>query len=76
MTNLIELGSRTAKEGFKNETDIIDKFNNWRTEEMAQSWLTAMNYNLNEIEFVKAIKVKGNFKADLQVQISIEVKLK
>ena len=33
MTNkkdLTKLGSATAKGGFKNEKDVIDKFNNWQ----------------------------------------------
>jgi len=28
---LIKLGSRTAKKGFRNEKDIVKKFNNCRT---------------------------------------------
>jgi hypothetical protein len=76
MKNLVEPGSQTAKQGFQNELDVILKFNNWQNEKMAQDWLIAMNYHLNEIEFVQATKINGSFKADLQVQISIEVKLK
>ncbi len=34
-----------------------------------------MNYNLDEIESVKATKVKGSYKADVQVTINIEIKL-
>ena len=34
-----------------------------------------MNYNLDEIESVKATKVKGSYKADVQVAINIEIKL-
>ena len=37
--------------------------------------LVAMNYNINEIEYVKAVKIKGSFKADIQVQIKIIIKL-
>jgi len=35
-----------------------------------------MDYNLDEIESVKATKIKGSFKADVQVAINIEIKLK
>jgi hypothetical protein len=35
-----------------------------------------MNYNISEIEYVKAEKVKGSFKADIQVKISVTIKLK
>lgn len=66
-------GSQTAKNGFKNEDDIVDKFNNWEIDEDAQIWLEIMNYNLNEIEYVKAIKISG-FKSDVQVQITIKLK--
>ena len=33
---LIKLGSRTAKRGFKTEKDVANKFNNWRVDEDAQ----------------------------------------
>lgn len=67
------LGSQTAKNGFLNEDDIVDKFNNWLTDEEAQKWLVIMNYDLEEIEFVKAIKLSG-FKTDVQAQVTIKLK--
>ena len=76
MNDLVKRGSKTAKDGFQNENDVVDKFNNWQNDDLAQEWLRAMNYNLNEIEYVKASKIKGSFKADIQVQINIEIKLK
>lgn len=71
--DLVKLGSQTAKCGFKNETDIIQKFNNWKTDEDAQTWLVIMDYPLNEIEKVEALKLHG-FKTDVQVQITIYLK--
>ena len=71
---LIKLGSRTAKRGFKTEKDIANKFNNWRTDEDAQQWLTIMGYDLKEIEKVKAIIITGSHKTDVQVQITIYLK--
>jgi len=68
-----KLGSQTAKNGFKNEKDIVEKFNNWKQDEIAQHWLMLMEYNLDEIEFVKAI-ILSRFKADIQVQITIKLK--
>jgi hypothetical protein len=56
--NLVEKGSQTAKNGFKNEDDIVNKFNNWKKDNEACQWLKTMNYDLNEIEFVEAIKYK------------------
>lgn len=42
------LGSQTAKNGFANEDDIVEKFNHWQTEK----WLEIMQYRLDEKEFV------------------------
>ncbi len=67
------LGSRTAKQGFKNEKDIVFKFNNWKSDEDAQTWLTIMGYNFQEIEFVEAIILSG-YKTDVQVQVTIKLK--
>lgn len=73
MKDLIELGSQTAKTGFKNEDDIIKKFNNWQKDKEAQKWLKIMGYVLDEIEYVKAIKLSG-YKTDVQVQVTIKLK--
>lgn len=67
------LGSQTAKNGFRNEEDIVDKFNNWKSDEEAQKWLIIMQYDLDEIEFVKAVKISG-YKTDVQVQVTIKLK--
>lgn len=71
--DLFKLGSLTAKNGFRNEDNIIRKFNNWQTDVDAQQWLQIMQYKLEEIEFVKAIKLSG-FKTDIQAQITIKLK--
>ena len=76
MDDLVKLGSDTAKGGFKNEDNVIERFNNWENDELAQGWLVAMNYVIDEIEYVRAEKIKGSYKADVQVQVSIEIKLK
>jgi len=86
------LGSKTAKGGFKNEDDVVSKFNNWQREQVAQEWLVAskfnnwqreqvaqewlvaMGYTIKEIEYVKAVKVSGNYKTDVQVQVTIKLK--
>jgi len=74
--NLIKRGSATAKGGFRNEKDVINKFNNWQKDEVARKWLEAMGYKLNDIEYVKATKIRGSYKADVQVRIQITIKLK
>ncbi len=65
----VELGSQTAKNGFKNEDEIRDKFNNWRADRDTQEWLLAMNYKLDEIESVVAAKPHGE-KADVEVRVT------
>lgn len=76
LKQMIALGSKTAKGGFTNEQDVIVRFNNWKTDKVAQEWLAEMNYKIDDIEFVKASKVRGQYKADIQVRITILIKLK
>ncbi len=71
--DLIKRGSQTAKYGFKNEDDIVKKFNNWKNDKDAQIWLIIMKYKLSEIEYVEAVKLSG-FKKDVQVQVTIKLK--
>lgn len=71
--DLIKLGSSTAKGGFRNEDDIIAKFNDWKNDGDAQKWLEIMGYPINEIEKVEAVKLHG-YKTDIQVQIIIYMK--
>ena len=53
LKQMIALGSKTAKGGFTNEQDVIDRFNSWKTDKVAQEWLAEMNYKIDDIEFVK-----------------------
>ena len=76
LKEMIALGSKTAKAGFSNEQDVIDRFNNWKKDKIAQEWLLEMNYKFKDIEFVKATKVRGQYKADVQVRITVLIKLK
>ena len=69
-----EKGSQIAKNGFRNEYFVIDTFNAWENNSLAQEWLMAMDYQINEIEYVKAEKVTDSYKADVQVHITIKLK--
>lgn len=69
----IERGSLTARQGFQNERDVANKFNNWRFDEDAQQWLRVMNYNITDIEHVEAVVLSG-YKTDVQVQVTIFLK--
>lgn len=72
----VKLGSKTAKDGFKNEDFVVHEFNNWKNSDLAKDWLMAMKYNISLIEQVVATKIKGSYKADVQVVINVEIKLK
>ena len=72
----VKKGSKTAKDGFKNEDFVIQCFNDWKNNSFAKNWLREMNYNLDAIEYVQANKIKGSFKADIQIEINIIIKLK
>ncbi|GEM_PF-101969 len=70
---LSDLGSMTAKDGFRNEDDVVEKFNNWKKDCDAKKWLEIMGYDLKEIKKVIAVKLHG-YKTDVQVQITIILK--
>ena len=72
----VKLGSQTAKSGFANENFVVSVFNDWKNNDLAKSWLTIMNYDLKEIKEVKAQKIKGVFKADIQVIVWVQISLK
>lgn len=64
----VELGSQTAKNGFKNETEIAEKFNDWKNDADAQAWLRTMGYEAAAIKSVAASKPHGE-KADVMVKV-------
>jgi len=68
----IELGSQTAKNGFRNEDEIRDKFNAWKTDDDAKAWLAVMNYKFSDIASLSATKPHGE-KADVEVRIRLVV---
>lgn len=68
------LWSLTAKWGFQNEQNVIDIFNDWKNNKLAQEWLCKMWYKIDEIEKVVAVKIQGSYKADIQIQVSITLK--
>ena len=56
------MGSETAKQGFKNERDIVSKFNNWKNDSEAKSWLITMQRKSgdNGRETAKMLQFKIN----------------
>lgn len=73
MSDLVRIGSETAKSGFANERDIAAKFKAWKNDIEAQKWLVIMHYDLKQIEEVDAIILHG-YKTDVQVKIIIKMK--
>ena len=63
-----EKGSQIAKDGFKNETAIRDKFNNWQNDVEAKIWLETIGFKIENIESVSAFKPHGK-KSDIRVRI-------
>ncbi|EMG87552.1 hypothetical protein HMPREF1396_00564 [Helicobacter pylori GAM114Ai] len=66
-------GSFIAKNGFLNEKEVAQKFNDYIHDRDAQIWLMIMGYDLNKIEYVKANVLSG-YKADVNVIIQIKMK--
>lgn len=69
---LFDLGSQTAKNGFRNERDVVKKFNNWQNDDEAKCWLKIMGYNIEKIKKVEAVQISG-YKTDVQVEIKIDL---
>ena len=51
--NKIQLGSKTAKDGFKNEEDISNKFLNFLNDEDAKEWIEIFGLSLTKISNIK-----------------------
>ena len=64
----VDRGSMTAKGGFRNEDEIRDKFNNWRTDADARAWLETMGFEVGSIASLSAEKPHGD-KADVVIKI-------
>lgn len=57
------LGSKTAKDGFKNEDFVVESFNNWQTNEVAKKWLKPMDFVMNHFGNGEIkITPRGSFK--------------
>jgi len=73
LADAVRLGSETAKNGFRNEDDVVERFRQWKTDSITQQWLRIMGYAVSDIEWVHAEKIPGSHKADVQVQVTIKL---
>lgn len=73
MSDLIRIGSETAKGGFANEKVIAKKFINWKKDKEAQKWLVIMGYKLKKIKKVEAVILHG-YKTDVQIKVIVTLK--
>lgn len=64
-----EIGSRTAKGGYSNENDIIEMFDNWKNDKIAQNFLKIMGFRIEDIQSLRTEKVGGRKKTDIQLFI-------
>jgi hypothetical protein len=62
MNHRQKVGSYTAKGGFENEYDICKKFDAYKNDLEAQSWLKVMNYDFSKVSslVVTPIPVRSN----------------
>ncbi len=64
-------GGNIAKNGFANEDEIRDKFNQWQSDRDAQEWLQTMGYPISDIVTITAVKPHGK-KADVEVRVKTQ----
>lgn len=65
----VDRGSKTARDGFKNENEIAEKFIRWRTDAEARLWLATMGYAFGDVRDVATSKPHGE-KADIRVAVT------
>ncbi len=67
----VQVGSRTAKGGFRNEEDICAAFNRWKTDDDARAWLAILHGPLDDVESVTASIPRGaKAKTDVEVRVT------
>lgn len=66
-----QLGSQTAKGGFANEHDIVDKFNNYANDTEATQWLAMMGYDVALIDELQAKQIPTRLSKGKATQFDI-----
>jgi hypothetical protein len=70
-SELINLGSITARSGFENERDVAIMFEHWDEYPIAKSWLQLLGIDPNMIEGIKTKIISGQ-KTDVQVLVNLK----
>lgn len=66
-----ELGSRTAKGGFDNENNVVQKFINYKNDPQAIAWLNIMGYEIETIKSLAAIQIPTRLNRKLVNQFGL-----
>jgi hypothetical protein len=69
--NKQEIGSMTAKGGFKNEDDICKKFINYTNDKEAKLWLQIMGYDHKKIQQLSAVQIPVRINFDKAVALGV-----
>lgn len=69
--NKTEIGSMTAKGGFINESDICNKFLNYKNDLEAQRWLQTMGYESDKIQKIFAIHISPRISIAKAIELGI-----
>ena len=68
-----DIGSRTAKEGYDNEEHIMEKINNWKSDQESRDWINFIceikKIDINDIINIKCSDIPGTKKSDLRILI-------
>lgn len=71
MNNKKEIGSYTAKGGFQNELDIVNKFNNYAIDEEAKLWLQIMGYDYLKVTTLKAVQIPPRINKNKAIELGV-----
>jgi hypothetical protein len=61
----------TAKGGFINETDICNKFVDYKNDNEAKTWLSIMGYNPNKIQKIFAIQIPVRINLEKAISLGV-----
>lgn len=66
-----EVGSYTAKGEFKNEANIVIKFNDYKNDEQAQYWLKIMKYDYEKIQQLNAVQIPPRINKETALSLGV-----